>query len=641
MEYNKLNKTAWRKLIILFFYFFISFQFVQAQEQLNVKFGKIAQADFETQAPKFDSGSNAVILSDIGKTSFKGNEYGTFSIIFTRFIRVKILNKNGFNIADNRIFLYNDRKGTLEKITDLKGSTFNIEDGKIQETKLDDKLVFKEKYSKHLDIIKFSMPALKVGSVYNLTYTVISNYFSGLPSWTFQNEYPCLWSEYQVTIPSMYHYLLKKSGDGHFDFEKTDIISESYSITRSGHTDQSNDMISIYCPAYQNRWVKKNVPVLKKQPYISTVDNYVSRVSFEYNYYQRDKDSEKYYDIVSWDSVSHFLLISEDFGFELNKDNPWMDEVVKTVTQGSSNQTEEIQRIYRFVRDNFHCSDYSTIYVEKSLKDVFKKRAGNVGELNLLLVAMLRHKNIAADPVILSTRENGIATKDYPLLDEYNYLICIAHSGDKTFKLDASRPVNSFGKLPTYCFNWGARIINDTHSEYLEMLPDSVSENRTTSVMFINDEKGNVSGSLTTVFGDNQSSDIREEIKKTSSKEYFKNIETSYTDIVASNETFDSLDNPDHSLILHYDLDFKDLKSSDILYFNPVLGSSILKNPFTATERLYPVEMPFRMDYTYILSMEIPRGFQVDELPKSTKVNYNENQGILNISFSKTQKIFK
>ena len=33
MEYNKLNKTAWRKLIILFFYFFISFQFVQAQEQ--------------------------------------------------------------------------------------------------------------------------------------------------------------------------------------------------------------------------------------------------------------------------------------------------------------------------------------------------------------------------------------------------------------------------------------------------------------------------------------------------------------------------------------------------------------------------------------------------------------------------------
>lgn len=93
-----------------------------------------------------------------------------------------------------------------------------------------------------------------------------------------------------------------------------------------------------------------------------------------------------------------------------------------------------------------------------------------MGELNLLLVAMLRHKNIAADPVILSTRENGIATKDYPLLDEYNYLICIAHSGDKTFKLDASRPVNSFGKLPTYCFNWGARIINDTHSEYLEML---------------------------------------------------------------------------------------------------------------------------------------------------------------------------
>jgi hypothetical protein len=34
------------------------------------------------------------------------------------------------------------------------------------------------------------------------------------------------------------------------------------------------------------------------------------------------------------------------------------------------------------------------------------------------------------------------------------------------------------------------------------------------------------------------------------------------------------------------------------------------------------------MDYTYVLSMEIPKGFQVDELPKSSKVSYNENQGI-------------
>jgi hypothetical protein len=34
------------------------------------------------------------------------------------------------------------------------------------------------------------------------------------------------------------------------------------------------------------------------------------------------------------------------------------------------------------------------------------------------------------------------------------------------------------------------------------------------------------------------------------------------------------------------------------------------------------------MDYTYLLSMEIPKGFQVDELPKSARVKLNETQGI-------------
>ena len=38
------------------------------------------------------------------------------------------------------------------------------------------------------------------------------------------------------------------------------------------------------------------------------------------------------------------------------------------------------------------------------LKTVFKNKSGNVAEVNLLLVAMLRHENINADPVVLSTQ---------------------------------------------------------------------------------------------------------------------------------------------------------------------------------------------------------------------------------------------
>src|ERR1700680_2483346 len=122
-----------------------------AQEVLNIKFGKISTADFNLETAKFDSGANAVIVADIGKTSFEGNNKGFFTLIFTRFIRVKIMNKNGFEIGSQNILLYHNSDGDFEKLTSLKGSTFNLENGVVNETKLDEKSVFNEKYSKNYD----------------------------------------------------------------------------------------------------------------------------------------------------------------------------------------------------------------------------------------------------------------------------------------------------------------------------------------------------------------------------------------------------------------------------------------------------------------------------------------------------------
>lgn len=611
--------------IILFL--IISFQMLAAQDGSDIKFGKITATDFQVSAPKFDTGSSVVVIADIGKTGFEGNGKGFFSIVYTHFLRIKILNKNGFGAGDFEFLLYNDRHGANEKITNLKGSTFNLQNGIVQETKLESKSIFEEKHSQYYDLTKFSMPALKEGSIFDLTITTKSSNFSDPPSWTFQGEYPCLWSEYEVTIPSAFHYLVKMSGDANFDIKTTKQLQQHFSIRKEGGAIETDEFLSVSCTSFQNRWVKKNVPALKKQPYLSTINNYVSRISFELDYYQQDQEHERDMEMGTWNTKSHSFLTSEDFGFELDQDNLWMDNAMKDVISTTTNQEEEIRAVYHFVRDNFHCTDYSEKYIETSLKDVFNKKSGNVAELNLLLVAMLRHLKITADPAILSTRDNGVTSRDYPLTYEYNYVICIAKAAGKTYTLDASQPNIGFGKLPSYCYNWGARVIHEIHPDFISLSPDSVSEVRTTNAIFINDEKGEFSGSLTTVFGSDQSLDIRDQVKKSSAKDYFKSIRADYNDFNLTNETFDSLDKPDRPLVFHCDLELKDLKSTDILYINPVMGSSFNTNPFTATERLYPVEFSYKMDYTFLLSMEIPKGFKVDELPKSARVNYNETQG--------------
>ncbi len=65
-------------------------------------------------------------------------------------------------------------KEIYEKLSSIKGSTFNFENGVVIETKLDDKSVFSEKYNKNLKARKFTLPALKEGAIFDLEYTVRS-----------------------------------------------------------------------------------------------------------------------------------------------------------------------------------------------------------------------------------------------------------------------------------------------------------------------------------------------------------------------------------------------------------------------------------------------------------------------------------
>jgi hypothetical protein len=97
-------------------------------------------------------------------------------------------------------------------------------------------------------------------------------------------------------------------------------------------------------------------------------------------------------------------------------------------------------------------------------------------------------------------------------------------------------------------------------------------------------------------------------------------------DVNMTNTAIDSLNEREIPVAVHYDIDFK--LNDNIVYFNPVAPSDIEKeNPFKAAQRAYPVEMPYCSNKTYVFNMDVPAGYKVDELPKSTRVALNVDQG--------------
>lgn len=67
--------------------------------------------------------------------------------------------------------------------------------------------------------------------------------------------------------------------------------------------------------------------------------------------------------------------------------------------------------------------------------------------------------------------------------------------------------------------------------------------------------------------------------------------------------------------------------NEDVLYINPMLSEAHKNNPFKSMERKFPVEMNSVSDEVYSFNMDVPEGYVVDELPKSTMANFNEHEG--------------
>ena len=86
-------------------------------------------------------------------------------------------------------------------------------------------------------------------------------------------------------------------------------------------------------------------------------------------------------------------------------------------------------------------------------------------------------------------------------------------------------------------------------------------------------------------------------------------------DFLLSSLEIDSLDNLEMPVTLHYSIEMK-RPDEVLIYLNPLFGEVMKDNPFKSLQRHYPVEMPYRLDDIYILTLEVPSGYKVDEMPK-------------------------
>ena len=245
-------------------------QFSFAQEKY--KFGDISPEILKMKTYDKDTTASAVVLYEYCEVYYSINTItADFEIVSEYTVRIKILKPEGTKFANQSIGFYKgSTRATSEEITGLSGFTYNLEGGKIVKEKLSKDYIFTEDITEHRKRMKFAMPAVKEGSVFEYKYKQTSPYYDNPLNYKFQRSIPVQYSYFIIQIPEYFTFNKETKG-----YEPIKVNVKKINQTLMFKTQTIN------CTAEEISVETKNLPALKDESYVWNHYDYMAGISFE------------------------------------------------------------------------------------------------------------------------------------------------------------------------------------------------------------------------------------------------------------------------------------------------------------------------------------------------------------------------
>ncbi|RTY86421.1 DUF3857 domain-containing protein [Flavobacterium sp. RSP15] len=627
------------QLFIILFFTLIFFK-GNAQE---FKLGKVSVAELQQENHPTDAAAVAAILFEKGVIDFEYNQNEGFIMTTEVTTRIKIYKKEGYDWANKAVRYYNGTNAK-ESVFFSDAITYNLINGKIEKTKLKSDGEFDEKVNKYWGQKKITMPNVKVGSVVELKYRIRSSRYSELTEWNFQSSIPVNYSEFKTFIPEYFVYnpnikgfiqlSITKENNGkslNYLYRATAKAGESMVSSSSQEKLEFLETRTVY--------LAENLPAMKEEAYVNTIANYTTSVSHELSVV---KFPNQPYRTLStdWQSVTKTIYDYEDFGPELNKTG-YFEEDLKPLLLGTTTSEEKIATVFSFVKNAVKWNDYYGYSCNDGVKKAYKDKTGNVAEINLMLTAMLRYAGITANPVLVSTRSNGIAL--FPNRTAFNYVIAAVETPNGLVLLDATDRFSVPNVLPLRVLNWEGRLIRkDGTSVEVDLMP-KVPSNDIVMMNYTIDTNGQVSGKLKRQRTDYNAIVFRRNVNDVKEEAYLEKVENDNNKIEISD--YSRTNEKDVKLPIVENFSFSGSNFSELIggaiYINPMLFFAVAENPFKQENRAYPVDYGFPFMDKYSISIQIPEGYKVETMPTSIQLNMLENLGSFKFMINRTGNLIQ
>jgi len=556
------------KLIV--FLVFICFQngSVLGQER---EFGDVTVAELEEkQDAVFPDASAVILYRDIDFA------YGNVLKVHER---IKIYNSEGFEYSDWII--------RFDNIRGLKAATYNLVDGKIETVKVSKDGIFKEEVAEDEEISKLTFPRVQEGSIIEIKYKVT---FIGISEFYSQNSLPIKYQRFKIY-------------NGHYG---------SLSIRQNQYVKLPIRRID---EATSSTFIGENIPPLKKEGFVTNVNNHRGKILMQHHgtgYKQ------------TWANVAKSYNNAEWFGRQLRKGDALYKRDLQNLLKDETNMLAIAKKIDRYVKETI---TWNQSYSRGSeyVKTIYRDKEGDSGDINLLLVHMLRSVGLKADPMLVATKRKGWVM--YPQVNAFNMVLATIEIDGERYLLDSSQKNAAFGQVPLRYINDKGLILFEDGSHLLYPIvlkePSTITSitNATLNVEDLS-VRGNVKRRISK-YKAYQHREFYQDLKEETYEEYLNDIDL----FQVNNLETKNVENPEKPISIAFDFTHTDYveKIGDKLYFEPLLIWGLKENKFNEEDRLYPIDLEYPFVQKYIINYTIPEGYKIESLPDAKLVKMEED----------------
>lgn len=583
-------------------------------------FGDVTKEELQMTECSFDKGAAAMVIFNEGESYFRINEISVTNPFFeqTDFrVRIKIFNQKGFDNADIKI-----RYPSYDKsisVIKFAAQTYNLDaSGNIVITKVDKASVYDKRIDKRFSEKSFAFPDVKAGSIIEYKYTLDN---ASMGEWYFQKSIPVEFSRFIVNFPP----------------ELVVNVTPQCSLPLQ-HSSSVKKGAGNY-----NWYAMENIPGLVNEPFMSCREDYLQKIRVILAALDFPGVPRKNL-LRTWPGIIKELVDDEDFGRQLKKDIPRTADL-DAMLKGVNDPFKKMTIIHNYVRNNMEWDGRFNIWAINGVKSAWKDKKGTTGEINLILINLLKDAGLTTNALLVSTKSNGLVNTGVAGYDQFDKVLAHVTIGDNYYVLDATEKSTPSNLIPLEVmlseglliakpdsYEWGWKTIWDgTHTF-----------KRVVSLNAEADTNGNLKGAAKLTANDYERCRLLPEGKKSIGKlkNFFDEVNgVSIDSISTENAEIDSLPLTEN-IYFHSTGN----SSGDYKYFSVNLFTSLEKNPFLAEERATDIFYSANQDYELNGLVFIPDGYTMEELPKSVRMIMPDtsisflrqstyNSGILNIRY--------